>query len=345
MSEPHTRPAQLIPSAPLRPGDTIGICAPSMAHAARYPRRRERALAHLRELGYQVRGSSNWLRDTGHTAGTAAERAADLHELYVDPEVRVIMTSIGGHNANQLLDLLDYDLIRAHPKPLVGYSDTSALLLAIWQRTRAGVVQGPQLLPQWGEYGGCHPDTLRSFRQTLGDEKPIGRMTFPTERVIEFLPWDEADDRPRERLVADAPRVHVQGRATGHLVAANLETLLSLAGTPYWPDLDGAILLLESTTTDLAPLTARLTQLRQMGVLNRLAGLGLGRFAAPDFDRSDDLAELIAQETAGFGGPLVTGLPIGHTDPMLCIPFGARATLATVDTACELTVLDSAVTA
>lgn len=315
-----------------------------MAHAARYPRRRERALAHLPEIGYRVRGSRHWLRDTGHTAGTAAERVADLHELFLDPQVRVIMTSIGGNNANQLLDLLDYDLIRAHPKPLVGYSDTSALLVAVWQRTRIGVVMGPQLLPQWGEYGGCLPYTLRSFQQVLGDEEPIGWIEFPTERVIEFLPWDEADDRPREKLAADAPRCLVRGRATGHLVAANLETLLSLAGTPYWPDLDGAILLLESTTSDLAPLTARFTQLRQMGVLDRIVGLGLGRFPSQDFDRSDDLAALVAQETAGFAGPVVSGLPIGHTDPMLCIPFGARATLV-ADAACEFAVLDSVVEA
>ncbi|MFE5732532.1 LD-carboxypeptidase [Streptomyces sp. NPDC056528] len=344
MSEPSTKPAPPIPCAPLRPGDTIGICAPSMPHAARHPRRRERALAHLREIGYEVRGARHWLRDTGHTAGTAAERAADLHELFLDPRVRVVMTSIGGHNANQLLDLLDYDLIRAHPKPLVGYSDASALLLAIWQRTRVGVVLGPQLLPQWGEFGGCLPYTLESFRRVLGSGEPLGRVAFPDHRVIEFLPWDEADDRPRERLPAGAPRVVSRGRATGHLVAANLETLLSLAGTPYWPDLDGAILLLESTTTDPAPLTARLTQLRQMGVPDRVAGLGLGRFPDSGSDRSDDLAALIAQETAGFTGPVVTGLPIGHTDPMLCVPLGARATLV-ADDACEFTILDGVVRA
>ena len=344
MSGPSTTAPEVVRPAPLRPGDTIGVCAPSMAHAARYPRRRERALAHLRELGYQVRGGRNWLRDTGHTAGTAAERAADLHELFLDDQVRVIMTSIGGYNANQLLDLLDYDLIRAHPKPLVGYSDTTALLVAIWQRTGTSVVLGPQLLPQWGEFGGSLEYTRRMFQQVLGSDRPIGPVPLPAGQVTEFLPWDEADDRPRTVLGAAPVRALRAGRATGFLIGGNLETLLSLAGTAYWPDLDGAILLLESTGTDPARLTAQFTQLRQIGVLDRIAGLGLGRFTDPEFDRSEALAELVVQETAGFAGPVVSGLPFGHTDPMLCVPFGAGAEL-TAGPECGLTVLDSAVTA
>jgi muramoyltetrapeptide carboxypeptidase len=315
-----------------------------MAHAARYPRRRRRALAHLEELGYQVRGSRNWLCDTGHTAGTAAERVADLHELFLDDQVRVIMTSIGGYNANQLLDLLDYDLIRANPKPLVGYSDTTALLVAIWQRTGTGVVLGPQLLPQWGEFGGSLDYTRRMFQHVLGSDRPLGPVPLPAEQVTEFLPWDEADDRPRTVLTAAPARALRAGRATGFLIGGNLETLLSLAGTRYWPALDGAILLLESTGTDPAKLTAQLTQLRQIGALDRIVGLGLGRFTDPEFDRSEAMAELVVQETAGFAGPVVSGLPLGHTDPMLCIPFGARAEL-TADRQCGLTVLDSAVTA
>ncbi|MCG7525365.1 LD-carboxypeptidase [Streptomyces sp. OfavH-34-F] len=329
---------------PLRPGDTIGICAPSMAHAARYPRRRERAVAHLEELGYRVRCGRNWLRDTGHTAGTAAERAADLHELYADDRVRAVMTSIGGYNANQLLDLLDYDLIRAHPKPLVGYSDTTALLVAIWQRTGTAVVLGPQLLPQWGEAGGSLEYTRRFFQRVLGSPEPLGPVPFPAEQVTEFLPWDEADDRPRTVLDAVPARALRAGRATGFLIGGNLETLLSLAGTPYWPELNGAILLLESTGTDPGRLTAQFTQLRHTGALDRIAGLALGRFTDPEFDRSDTLAELIAGETAGFAGPVVGGLPFGHTDPMLSLPFGARAEL-TSGPVCGLTVLDGAVSA
>lgn len=315
-----------------------------MAHAARYPRRRERAIAHLEELGYRVRGGRNWLRDTGHTAGTAGERAADLHELFADEQVKVVMTSIGGYNANQLLDLLDYDLIRSNPKPLVGYSDTTALLVAIWQRTGTSVVLGPQLLPQWGEFGGTLDYTRRFFQQVLGSPEPLGPVLLPPEQVTEFLPWDEADDRPRTVLDAAPARALRMGRATGFLIGGNLETLLSLAGTPYWPELDGAVLLLESTSTDLGRLTAQFTQLRHTGALDRIAGIALGRFTDPEFDRSEALVELVAEETVGFTGPVVSGLPFGHTDPMLCLPFGARAEL-TAGPVCGLSVLDGAVTA
>lgn len=344
MTGPSTTAPEVLRPAPLRPGDVIGICSPSMAHAARYPRRRQRAVSHLEELGYRVRGARNWLRDTGHTAGTAAERAADLHELFLDDQVRVIMASIGGYNANQLLDLLDYDLIRANPKPVVGYSDTTALLVAIWQRTGVQVVLGPQLLPQWGEFGGCLEYTRFMFQQVLGSDRPLGPVLLPTEQVTEFLPWDETDDRPRAVFTAAPARALRTARATGFLIGGNLETLLSLAGTSYWPELTGAILLLESTGTDLARLTAQFTQLRQIGVLEQVAGIGLGRFTDPELDRSGALAELVARETAAFAGPVVTGLPFGHTDPMLSIPFGARAEL-TADQECRLNVLDGAVTA
>ncbi|MFH0244582.1 S66 peptidase family protein [Streptomyces sp. HK10] len=340
--EPTAMVPPVLRPPPLRPGDTIGICSPSMPHAARYPRRRDRALAHLRELGYEVRGGRNWLRDTGYTAGSPQERAADLHELFLDDRVRVVMTAIGGHSAGQLLDLLDYDLIRAHPKPLVGYSDTTALLVAVWQRTRLGVVLGPQLLPQWGEYGGSLPYTRRMFERVLGSPEPLGPVPVPDDQVVEFLPWDEADDRPRTALPGPPARCLNPGAAHGFLIGGTIETLLSLAGTRYWPDLDGALLMLESTTCNPAVLAAQFTQLRQTGVLERISGLGLGRFPDPAFDRSPEAAELVARETAGFRGPVVGGLPFGHTDPMVCLPFGARAALSAGER-CTLSVLDGAV--
>lgn len=314
-----------------------------MPHAARYPRRRERALEHLRELGYNIRASPNWLRDTGHTAGTPAERAADLNELFADRDVRVIMTSIGGYNGNQLLDLLDYELIRRNPKPLIGYSDTTALLVSIWQRTQVGVVLGPQLLPQFGEFGGALSYTRQQFQRVMGSAAPLGVVPIPTEEVVEFLPWDEADDRPRAALRAVPPRSFREGESSGFLVGGNLATLLSLAGTQYWPDLEGAILLLESTIADLPQLTSQLTQLRQLGVFDQIAGLALGRFTDPGFDGSESLRQMVIEETEGFEGPVVAGMPFGHTDPMLCVPFGARAVLSAAESV-VLTVLDSAVT-
>ncbi|MEV4398202.1 S66 peptidase family protein [Nonomuraea sp. NPDC049607] len=342
MDEPDpSPPAPLLPHA-LRRGDVIGLCSPSMPHAARFPRRRTRAIGALEAAGYRVREGRNWLKDTGHTAGTPEERVQDLHELFADGEVRAIMTSIGGYNANQLLELLDYDLIRRHPKLLIGYSDATALLLAIWKRARVGVVMGPQLLPQWGESGGCLSYTEAMLERTVADSRPIGDIPFPEEQVLEFLAWDCDDERPRRQDRAAPVRVLREGEAEGFLIGANLDTLLRLAGTDFWPDLRGAMLLVETAGSDVGEVEAQLTHLRHLGVFDQIVALGLGRFTDPAMDRLPELAAVVDRAARGFRGPVLSGLPLGHTDPVMCVPFGARAVLHAGERQ-RLTVLDPAV--
>lgn len=334
-------PGPLLPG-PLRPGDVIGLCSPSMPHAARFPRRRARAVAALDAAGYKVREGPNWLRDTGHTAGAPRERVEDVHALFSDPQVRAVMTAIGGYNANQLLDLLDYDLIRRHPKLLIGYSDATALLLAVWKRTRLGVVMGPQLLPQWGEPGGCLPYTAAMLNRTVAVPLPLGEIPFPEEQVTEFLAWVSADDLPRRREPSPPVRTIREGEAEGFLIGANLDTLLRLAGTEFWPDLHGAVLLLETASRQIGEFAAQLTHLRQLGVFEQIRALGVGRFTDPALDLMPELASVVDRAAQGFHGPILSALPLGHTDPVMCVPFGARAVLhAGVEK--RLTVLDAAV--
>ncbi|GAA3836813.1 LD-carboxypeptidase [Sphaerisporangium flaviroseum] len=328
----HGRDGRLRPAvpplpAPLRPGDTVGLCSPSMPHAARFPRRRARAVAALGAAGYKVREGGNWLMDTGHTAGGPRERAEDVHELFADPQVRAVMTAIGGYNANQLLDLLDYDLIGGHPKLLIGYSDATALLLAVWKRTGLRVVMGPQLLPQWGEPGGCLPYTAAMLDRTVAVPHPLGEVPFPEEQVTEFLAWDSADDRPRRCGQAPPVRTLQEGEAEGFLIGANLDTLLRLAGTDFWPDLHGAVLLVETASAEIGEIEAQLTQLRHLGVFDQIRALGLGRFTDPALDLMPELASVVGRAARGFRGPILSGLPLGHTDPIMCVPFGARALL------------------
>jgi muramoyltetrapeptide carboxypeptidase len=328
LAPPVVRPRRISPPA-LYPGDTIGLVSPSSPDAARFPRRFARAIAELQRLGYQVKIAHGTRRDGRYTAGTVAQRLDDLHEMFSDPQVKAVMTSIGGHNANHLLEGLDYDLIAARPKLLIGYSDATALLLAIWRRTGLGVVMGPQLLPQVGEFGGCLEYSARSILHVLGPESRIGPIEPSAEWTDEMLYWDQDDTRLRSLNFNAGPYTLRAGRATGSLVGANLPTLLRLAGTSFWPNLDRAVLLLETNgPKDIAEFDAQLTQLRHLGVLEQVSGIGLGRFpSATRLDRSPLLVDVVDEVMGGFNGPIVAGLDVGHTDPMFVVPFGILATL------------------
>jgi muramoyltetrapeptide carboxypeptidase len=333
---------------PLRPaalggGDVIGVFSPSSDEAGRFPRRRERAAAYLRSLGHPVRFGGHALGIGRYVSAPAAQRVADLHDLFTDPSVGAVVTAIGGNNTNDLLDLVDYDLLAAHPKLLVGFSDATALLTAVWKRTGLVTVMGPQLLPQFGEPGGCLRYTLDSWRRVLGGAPP-GPVAPSVAWTDEFLAWDEADDRRRVMHPNPGPRVLREGDAEGPLYGASLETLLRLAGTDHWPDTAGHVLLLE-TTPGITPsqLASALTQVRQTGMLSTAAAVGFGRFGNAGSHRGALHEVLAAGLAASVGGPVVCDLDIGHTDPMFCVPYGIRARLEARDGSCRLATLEPSV--
>ncbi|MYY04498.1 MULTISPECIES: S66 peptidase family protein [unclassified Streptomyces] len=337
----HTAPPPLLPFAPAG-GAAVGVLSPSSDEAGRFPRRRDRAVAQLEALGHPVRFGPHALDTGGHTAASAEDRVKDLHALFTDPGVGAVLTAIGGNNTNDMLDLVDYGLLAAHPKPLIGYSDATALLTAVWKHTGLVTVMGPQLLPQFGEPGGCLAYTRESWQRVLGGTAP-GPLAHSTHWTDEFLAWDETDDRARVLRPNPGPTILREGVAEGPLYGANLETLLRLAGTRHWPTTAGHLLLLE-TSPGITPsqLAAYLTQLRQTGALAGAAAVGFGRFAQAG-PGDEALNEVLAEGLLGTGhGPVVRDLDIGHTDPMFCVPYGVRAGLTAQDGTCLLTLPDPA---
>lgn len=332
--------------ARLELGDTIGIVTPSVPSPAGAPRRFERGIAELERLGFRVQVAANARGSRGHRSGTIEERIADLHELFGDPDVHAILCSIGGFNSNSLLDELDYDLIRANPKLFVGYSDITALHAGIWSQTGLAVCLGPSLMMQFAEFDGIDPYTWEAWERTLMRAEPAGVLEPADEWTDELLLWDEADTRRRERRTNPRPRTVQAGTAEGPVVAANLATLLVLAGTRFWPDLDGALLCLEDDdTANVAILDRMLTQLRQLDVFEQIAGLALGRFTtASELGPGSPLDEVLLDATRGFDFPIAADLDFGHTDPMLCLPWGVRARLEAA-TDLRLALLEPAVSA
>lgn len=308
----------------LGPGSTIALVSPSDPAAHLFPDRVERAAQTLRRAGMRLRVSEASLAiraDRPYLAGSDDVRARDLQEAFADPEVDAVWSSIGGMNANRILDRLDFAVIARRPKVLLGYSDLTCVLNAV--NAAAGLVtfHGPNLTVEWG---GRAPDpfTASSLWRTVG--RPLAAGPLPRSERCRLEPWPPGDAVP---VPAPPWQGNGAGVGEGALVGGNLQTLLRLAGTPWWPSFDGRVLFWEDVGLPEHALDALLTQLRVLGVFEAAAAVVIGKVVAPDERTVYAPERLIAltEDAAGRRLPIVAGLDMGHTDPMLTLPLGVRA--------------------
>ena len=313
----------------VRPGDTVAVVSPSFGAVGRWPHRVERATAYLGSLGLKVRVMPNAARSEGWASAPPEARVADVHEAFADDEVAVVLAGIGGNHSNQLLPLLDYDLIRTHPKVFQGYSDITVLHWALARHGGLATFHGPALVPELGEFPEVLPYTDRYLRAAwFGDEaiayEPADRWTD------ELLDWDAKTDltRPRELRESDGWITIRVGKAKGPLFGGNLEAICwHVKGSNAWLDPDGAILLLETSEEAPSPahVDAYLTDLEQLGVFNRAAALLVARPYGYTREHARILWEVIARRTEAAGLPVLANVDAGHTDPMATLPLGAIA--------------------
>ena len=312
-------------------GDTVAVVSPSFGALGTWPHRAERGIEFLRHWGLEVKIMPNAREATGWTAGTPQQRADDLHAAFADPAVKLILCSIGGNHSNQLLPLLDHDLIAAHPKWFQGYSDITVLHWALQKRARLATIYGTALVTGLAEYPDVLPFTARWLRALWFGAEPL-RYEPADGWTDEFLDWDEKQDltrarelRPSEGWVTLRP-----GRAAGPVAGGCLETICwHLKGSSEWLDLNGSILLLETSEEAPSPahVEAYLTDLEQLGVFNAVSGL---LFARPINYTADDarlLWEVVERVTDPAGIPVLANVEAGHTDPMLAVPLGIPAHL------------------
>ena len=293
----------------LRPGGTIGIAAPA---AAVDPDTLAAGEERWRRRGFAVVRRDDLLARRRYLAGDDARRASELMELVSDPRIDAIVCARGGYGSPRILDRLDAAVVRAARKPLVGFSDVTALLL--WQRRAAGLV-------------GFHGPMLDRGSDLRDDE-------------LDALVAALAGSRPAHPLW----RGHegAGGHAEGRLTGGSLTMVVGSLGTPWEIDTRGAILLLEDRGERPYRIDRLLQQLRSAGKLARVAGVGLGRFDDCDEPNgSVTAAEVLREVLDALDVPWVTGLPFGHGVPNLPWPLGARARLD--GERAELHVLESGV--
>lgn len=297
----------------LQKGATIGIVAPSSPLAQ--PEYLERGLAFWRRRGYRVRTGKHIKAAAGYLAGSDDQRLADLHQMFRDPEVQAIFCLRGGYGSLRLLAGLDYELIAAHPKILVGYSDITALHLAINLRTGLVTFHGPMLYPELGSQAPS-PFTEESLLHTLTATGPPDPIT-------------PAPGMPAAVTINP-------GQARGIVTGGNLSLIVATLGTPYEIDTRGKILFLEEVDEAPYRLDRMLTQLHLAGKLEKAAGIVCGHCPPQEVAA----LEVIIERLGPTGRPCFYGLPAGHLNAQVTLPLGIHAYLDAET--CTLTYLETA---
>ncbi len=302
----------LIRPKALRPGDTVGLITPSSFVSD--PDRLLLASKTMEYFGLRLKWGKNVGRQAGYLGGSIDERLDDLHRMFRDPDVRGVFAVRGGYGSEQLLDRIDYDLIRRNPKIFLGYSDITALHLAIQKRAGLVTFHGPVVL------SGFTPYTENSFRRALFSTEPLGALTNPAE--LNAL-------RPAHLL-----RKVRAGKARGRLIGGNLTLISTLMGTPFEIDTRDSILFLEDVGEEPYRIDRMLTQLRLAGKFDSVAGVIFGecrecgpREFQPSFTSTYSLGEIIDRILAPLPVPVLSGLTIGHTDDQLTLPLGISSML------------------
>lgn len=304
----------------LQKGDTVRIVAPSWSLSLIDKDRRELANKELEKMGLVVTFGEHVEETDIFNSSSVESRTEDIHQAFLDPQVKAVLTVIGGYNSNQLLQYLDWDIIKRHPKIFCGFSDIDVLNNAIYAKTGLVTYSGPlyssfsQKL--YFEY------TKEYFKKCLMSNQPF--ILIPN-RYWSDDEWYKDQDK-RQLVTNEGNTVIHEGEATGIVVGTNLCTINTLQGTEFFPDLEGAILFLEDDY--LSPPSAfdrNLQSLVQQKKFATVNGLVFGRFQKKSGMTNDVLRIIIESKRELKNMPIIAGADFGHTDPKATVPIGGIA--------------------
>lgn len=312
----------------LKKGDTIGIFSPSSPASATAPIRYQRALTFLRAKGFKIKEGILVGKQDFYRSGSIKARAEELNSLIRNPNVTCIMAIIGGMNSNALLPYIDYEALKQHPKIIIGYSDVTAILLGIYEKTGIITYYGPTVVASFGEFPPFVEQTFHYFLNVVGiSAKFPYQIESPVMWSEERIEWEQQTRAKIERH--NTIRCLQPGRVSGRLIGGNLNTFQGIYGTPYFPYIQtGDILFIEDSYKDIATVERSLTLLYLSGVFERIAGLIIGKHEQFDDKGSgrctaDVLLEIIGIPTF----PVIVDFDCAHTHPIITLPIGATVQL------------------
>jgi len=296
---------KLILPKKLKKGDKLGLICPS--EPIFFPERLQCGIKELESLGFECVLGKHINATVGYMAGTDQERAEDLNEMFSTPGIKGIIAITGGSSANRILPLIDYDLIQNNPKVILGISDISVLLNAIYARTNMVTFHGPYVL-----FGICEMSEYNKeyFKKALMEEQPIGTVREFSQR-----------------------KVLKKGKASGKLIGGNLSSIRSIIGTSYEPDWDNTILFWEEYKTEPHNIDRMLMHLKLAGVLRKIKGMVSGNLNMCKENKYRDsyfrIEEIIESHCAEYNFPIMFNLDFGHDCQNFTLPIGVEATIDT----------------
>ena len=327
---------KLIQPNKLNPGDTIALVSPSsgLAGEENFMWRTDQGIKQIERMGYKVKVMPHALQGIDFNYEHPELRAKDLMDAFLDPEVKAIITTLGGNDSIRLLPYIDFEVIRTNPKILMGYSDTTVVHLMC---LKAGLSSfyGQALLTDFAENVIYPAYSKEYFDKTLTQTSPIGNIQTADE-VIEYgLKWDiENQHKKRPVIKNDGYKiVNGHGIATGHLIGGCLEVLLYLNGSSIYPTIEqfkGSILFLE-TSEVITPEWLFEDFMRSLGFLGILEAVNGIIFGRPQNNQlSEEYQEIIKdimKEWHQEDKPVFFNATFGHNEPKCILPYGAQAEL------------------
>ena len=320
----------------LRPGDAVAVLSPSWGGASVYPNVFDLGLANMRELlGVEVKEYPTTRMPTAGLHADPKRRAEDVNAAFADPQVKAIISAIGGDDSVRLLPYLDAETITANPKILMGFSDTTVLLA---HANRLGLVtfNGPSIMAGFAQLKTLPPSFGRHVRQMLMEPAPEYAYTAYSERVTEFQGWDAPDYVGGVTYAPNAGWRWLQGGSVvrGTLFGGCIEVLEFIKGTRWWPPADfwrGKILFFETSEEKPTPDQVKymLRNYGMQGILDQIAGL---LFARPQHYTAEEretlfqtILSVVADEFGRPDLPIVAEMDFGHEAPQSIMPLGVTA--------------------
>jgi muramoyltetrapeptide carboxypeptidase len=312
----------------LKVGDSIGIFSPSSPITYTCPNRFERAKKYLQRKGFKIVEGNLTGKYDFYRSGSIKDRAEELNALIRNTEIKCIMSTIGGMNSNSILPYIDYEALKRNPKIIIGYSDVTAILLAIFAQTGIVTYYGPALVASFGELPPFVDSTYKYFKEITMDETKIPYLfETPEYWSDEHINW-ETQDISKEKRKNQCITV-CKGIVRGRVIGGNLNTMHGIWGSNYMPEIkDGDILFIEDSLKDSATIERSFSFLKLNGVLDKISGIILGKHELFDDSKTGRKPYEILLEVLGCNKiPFVADFDCCHTQPMMTLPIGCQIEL------------------
>ncbi len=322
----------------LKLGDEVRIVAPARSASDISKVTLRRAQSTLESVGLRVTFSDNAFSQNQRGYPTDEEKVKDLEEAFTDSNVKCILAAIGGFNSNQLLNKINWQIIKDNPKVFGGFSDITILNHAILAKTGLITYAMPNFycfgLPLESDY------SLKYFQRCLLKDNPDSYEVQPTKRWYDFS-WNNDESLPQLIWKNSGPRIIQGGSAIGTMIGGNLCSLNLLNGTEYFPKIKGNIILcIEDDSYDSIPETfeRNVQSLMQQPYFHQVRAILIGRFQGKSQATEDVVGDIVLSKNISPNIPVIAGLDFGHTDPKFTYPVGGYCHIVAEDDSAKVVI-------